>query len=92
MFKLPAYMVTYAIANPGPHEQQLEQKLASFGTHWKMQPNAWIIASPNKASEITQELTSCLAIGDKVFVAALSGDAGWAGYSDEVSKWLRTAL
>ena len=92
MFKLPTFLVTYTLANPSASQQPLEQKLSSFGTHWQMQPNVWIIASPNKASEITQDLTSCIAVGDKIFVAALSGDAGWAGFSDEVSQWLQNAL
>lgn len=58
-----------------------------------MQRSVWGIVSSRTAAQVRDDLIACLDSNDKLFDAALTGEAAWAGYygSDDV-EWLEDNL
>ena len=89
---MAAYIVSYDLNTPGQKYECLTDKLKAYGTYWHMQGSVWIIVSEDNATEIRDNLKTCLDSNDELFVGALSGEAAWSGYGSEISKWLKDHL
>tara|TARA_A100001391_G_scaffold136353_1_gene95003 strand:+ start:22382 stop:22657 length:276 start_codon:yes stop_codon:yes gene_type:complete len=86
---MKAFIVTYDLIKSGQNYACITKKLKSYPTHWHMQGSVWIIRTSETAKQIRDGLKSCLDSNDKLFVAALSGEAAWCGYTDNITDWLK---
>jgi len=89
---MATYILCYDLHTPGQKYECIEQKLEKYGTKWKFQQSNWIIETSDSASTIRDLISSCLDKNDKTFVAKLSGEAAWRGYSDKAATWLKKRL
>ncbi|MES2002823.1 MAG: hypothetical protein V4444_11015 [Pseudomonadota bacterium] len=89
---MSTYIVTYDLMKQGQNYECLIKKLDAYTTHWHAQGSVWIIETSNSASQIRDDLSSCLDANDKLIVARLQGEAAWLGYGDSISKWLKDRL
>jgi len=88
---MPVYIVNYDLNKLGQNYDCITKKLENY-SHWHMQGSGWIIITNASASDIRDNLKPCLDPNDELFVAKLSGEAAWAGYSSDVTKWLKGVL
>lgn len=89
---MPAYIVTYDLHTPGQKYTCLKEKLEAYGYYCHLQQSVWIVVSSNDSASIRDNLATCLDSNDSLFVAKLSGEAAWRGFSEDVTKWLKTGL
>jgi len=89
---MSAYIVTYDLHTPGQKYACLKEKIEAYGYYCHLQGSVWIIVASNDAKSIRDNLQSCLDNNDSLFVARLSGEAAWTGFSDETTKWLKEGL
>lgn len=89
---MTTYIVAYDLHQPGQKYDCLREKLEAYGTYWHMQGSVWIIATAQSAAQVRDNLSTCLDSNDKLFVAALTGEAAWKGYTDDGNKWLKDIL
>ena len=89
---MATYVVSYDLNQQGQNYDCIIKKLKAYGTHWHMQQSVWIIVADASATQIRDNLKSCLDSNDKLFVAKLSGEAAWSGYRQTVTDWLKKYL
>ena len=89
---MASYIVSYDLYRQGQNYECLIEKIKSYGTHWHMQQSVWVIVTNQNATQIRDFLRPCLDSNDKLFVAKLSGEAAWYGYSDQITQWLKKFL
>lgn len=89
---MAVFIVTYDLKKQGQNYTCINKKLKEYGTHWHIQGSVWIIVTPENAVQIRDNLNSCLDSNDELFVARLSGEAAWTGYSSAVDDWLLKQL
>lgn len=89
---MASYIVSYDLHKHGQNYDCLYEKLNAYPTRWHMQGSVWIISTGKTATQIRDELLSCLDSNDKLFVGKLSGEAAWSGYTEGVSNWLKGNL
>lgn len=89
---MAVHIVTYDLMKQGQNYTCITKKLESYPTHWHAQGSVWFIETPQTASQVRDGLKACLDSNDKLIVARLSGEAAWAGYGDDVSRWLKARL
>ena len=89
---MAVYIVNYDLNQTGQNYNCLIKKLESYPTYWHMQDSSWIIISNDKVETIRNNLISCLDSNDELFIGKLSGTAAWAGYGDEINKWIKNVL
>ena len=49
---------------------------------------AWVVFTPLSASQIRDQLNGHLTASDRLFVAGLSEQAAWHGYTEPETEWL----
>jgi len=59
---------------------------------WHHLGSTWIVKSDKSAVQICEFLRSHIDRGDKLFVAALSGESAWVGINEKGSAWLQNHL
>jgi len=89
---MTAYIVSYDLNTQGQKYKCLTDKLEAYGTYWHAQGSVWIIISSQTATQVRDNLKSCLDSNDELFVGKLSGEAAWFGYSSQISDWLKKNL
>lgn len=89
---MTAYIVTYDLNQRGQNYECIRKKLAAYPTHWNMQGSVWIIDSDETAMQIAEKLQACLDDNDDLFVAELSGQNAWCGFSKDGDDWLQALL
>lgn len=89
---MAVYIVTYDLHKQGQNYECIIQKLNAYGTHWHMQQSVWIIETTQSAAQVRDNLITCLDANDKLFVAKLSGEAAWYGYTSDINQWLKQRL
>lgn len=89
---MTAYIITYDLKQEGQNYDCITKKLKSYGTHWHTQRSVWVIITDQSAIQIRDSLLQCLDSNDKLFVAELSGQAAWYGYSEKTGNWIQKHL
>ena len=89
---MSAYEICYDLQAPGQKYDRLIEKIKSYGIWCHLQQSVWVVSTTQSAKEIRDNLATCLDSNDKLFVARLSGEAAWIGYSEEQSSWLKKQL
>lgn len=86
------YIVTYDLMKSGQNYTCLTTKLKAYGTWCHLQGSVWVISTSQTATQVRDNLASCLDSNDKLFVGQLSGGAAWIGHTAEISNWLKQNL
>lgn len=86
---MSSYIVAYDLYQSGQNYDCIIKKLEAYPTHWHMQQSVWVIETMQSASDVRDNLLSCLDANDKIFVGSLSGAAAWYGYGDKINKWVK---
>jgi CRISPR/Cas system-associated endoribonuclease Cas2 len=89
---MSSYIVTYDLMQQGQNYTSIRAKLKAYGTWCHLQGSVWIIATAQTAMQIRDNLRACLDANDKLFVAKLTGEAGWIGHEKTVADWLHKNL
>ena len=89
---MATYVVTYDLHQSGQNYECLHKKLKAYGTYWHVQMSVWLVETSQSAAQVRDHLAGCLDTNDKLFVARLSNEAAWIGYSQEVGDWVRDRL
>lgn len=89
---MAAYIITYDLNSPGQDYRGLHAAIKKYKTHWRFVDSNWIIETSDSAVQIRNKLAPHLDSNDKLFVAKLSGEAAWRGFSDKGTKWLKARL
>lgn len=89
---MTTYIVTYDLNEPGQKYDYISKKLKTYGTWLHLQGSVWIIVTNQSAAEVRDNLKTCLDNNDELFVAKLSGEAAWSGYTSDTSDWLKQNL
>ena len=82
-------IITYDLHKVGQNYDCLKESIKSYGTWCHPQGSVWLIRTTSSASQVRDKLKRCLDGNDKLFVAALTGEAAWIGHSDVVSNWIK---
>lgn len=89
---MATYIITYDLNKSGQNYNCIIKKLEAYGTHWHAQGSVWLLVTDQSATQIRDHLGACLDDNDELFVARLSGEAAWRGYSTQISEWLKKFL
>ena len=80
-------LVSYDLS-PGRDDAALSDRLRSYRTWCRVHRTAWVVQTARSASAIRGDLAPFLGDGDRLYVAALSGEAAWSGLPPEVGTWI----
>ena len=86
---MKSYIVTYDLMKSGQNYECLTKKLKAYGTYCHLQQSVWLLRTDQSASQVRDNLATCLDSNDKLFVAKLSGEAAWIGYPETYSNWIK---
>ena len=87
-----AYLIGYDLRQPGRDYKSLFQAIESYGTYWRFLDSTWVVRSSRSAAQIRDHLIQYIDNNDKLFVARLSGEAAWYGFSVDGNSWLKQQL
>ena len=80
-------LVSFDLA-PGRDDAALTDRLRSYRTWCRVHRTAWIVQTARRASVIRSDLSRFMGDGDRLYVAALSGEAAWSGLPPETGNWI----
>jgi CRISPR/Cas system-associated endoribonuclease Cas2 len=86
------YVVAYDLMKQGQNYECIIAKIKQYGTWAHVQESVWFIVTNDTATQVRDNLQSCLDANDKLIVAGLTGEAAWIGHSQEISDWLKQNL
>lgn len=89
---MAAFIITYDLKKPGQNYTALHEKIKSLGSWCHCLESTWVIRHPGPATTIRDALLPVMDASDALFVAALSGEAAWAGLTADCSNWLKQNL
>lgn len=75
----------------GEAPERLVDVLESYPDHVRLWPSAWVVKAPGTAADVLEAVDEHLSRPDRVFVAAIAGDAGWRNVECDFT-WLRENL
>lgn len=70
-------IVTYDLCAPLRDYKSLIDAIKSYSSSCKLTESCWLISSTQKCSEVRDNLKKHLDKDDRLFVAALTGEAAW---------------
>jgi len=82
-------VITYDLYKTGQNYDCITEKIKSYGRWCHLQGSVWLIRTSKSCVQVRDELSTCLDANDKLFVAKLSGEAAWSGYSKEIGNWIK---
>ncbi len=89
---MATYIIGYDLKKPGQDYSSLFEAIKKLGNWWHCLDSTWIIKHDGPATSIRDALTPHIDSNDRLLVTKLSGEAAWAGFSDDCSKWLKNNL
>ncbi|MBO6603694.1 MAG: hypothetical protein JJ938_01010 [Roseicyclus sp.] len=87
---METYIVVYDLHKHGQNYECVHKKLRDYGSYCHLQGSVWLVRSQSSAVQVRDNLQSCLDQNDKIYVAALTGEAAWKGHTAEISSWIKT--
>jgi hypothetical protein len=86
-------IITYDLRAPGRNYQQLYDAIGKYSPRAKITESCWIVGSDLSVVQIRNGLMQYIDSNDRLFVAALTGEAAWlnAISSDDRVKALLTS-
>jgi len=86
-----AKLITYDLRAPGRNYDNLISAIKSYPNWGKITEAAWVINSTDSCEKIRDNLNAHIDANDRIFVAALTGEAAWKNVICE-AEWLKKAL
>jgi CRISPR/Cas system-associated endoribonuclease Cas2 len=86
------FVVSYDLNKSGQDYEAIHKRIKSWPTHWHMQGSVWLIVTTDSVTTIRDHIQKVMDNNDKLFVAKLSSEAAWKGYSSNISEWLKNYL
>jgi hypothetical protein len=89
------YLIGYDLTRPRKDSDypELIDAIKGLGTWWWHHlGSTWIVTTDKSAVQICETLRTHIDRGDKLFVAALSGESAWVGINEKGSAWLQNHL
>lgn len=83
------HIVAYDLHQHGQNYTCMSKKLKEYPGWCHLQGSVWIVRSNQSPVQIRENLKNCLDANDKLFVATLTGEAAWTGYSNEITNWVK---
>ncbi|MFP4474892.1 MAG: hypothetical protein ACLFOY_04990 [Desulfatibacillaceae bacterium] len=71
---------------------RLRDAMQTFSGCWNESDDMWVVRTSLNAAEIRDFVKQFTDPSDGVFVAGLSGEAAWRGFSDEGSQLLKNLV
>ncbi len=84
-------IITYDLCTPGRDYQPLYNAIAQYSKRAKVCESCWIVSGASSAADIGNYLRMFLDANDRLFVAALTGEAAYAN-AISGDKHVRTAI
>ena len=72
-----AKIVTYDLCNPGQNYAALIDRIKQYPKASKVTESCWLISTTWSCAKVRDDLTRFMDTNDKIFVAALTGEAAW---------------
>ena len=72
-----AKIVTYDLCNPGQNYAALIDRIKQYPKVSKVTESCWLISTTWSCAKVRDDLTRFMDTDDKIFVAALTGEAAW---------------
>ena len=72
-----AKIVTYDLCNPGQNYAALIDRIKQYPKVSKVTESCWLISTTWSCAKVRDDLTRFMDTNDKIFVAALTGEAAW---------------
>lgn len=89
---MKTYLIGYDLNKEGQNYNNLIAEIKKLGNWWHCLDSTFIIKSNNLSSVIRDHLSKFIDKNDKLLVARLTGEAAWAGFDNDCSKWLNENL
>ncbi|QBX93225.1 SinR family protein [Lactiplantibacillus plantarum] len=83
------YLISYDLESSSENYEELITAIKSFGGWADLTQSCWCITSGLSAKSIRNHLVKYINENDKLFVAKLSGEAAWHGFTDDVKTWIK---
>ena len=86
-----AYQISYDLRKKRDYSA-LYERIRKYGTYCHALESSWVVVTTQTATEVRDNIQQVMDQDDGLLVTRLSGEAAWAGLSDEIRKWLKLQL
>jgi hypothetical protein len=77
VISLSAKIITYDLRSPGQDYTSLINAIEKYPNCVKISESCWLINNSQTTAQVRDALTPLMDSNDRIFVAALSGEAAW---------------
>jgi len=86
------YLIGYDLKTKGQNYNCLYDKIKNNYSYWHCLDSTFLVKTNQTSVQIRDFLKPCLDSNDSLLVVTLSGEAAWAGFSDDCGQWLKKNL
>jgi hypothetical protein len=88
-------MIGYDLNRPrgeADYPELIDAIKRKYPTYWHHLDSTWLVKTSESSKSIRDLLRRYIDDGDELLVAKLDGEAAWAGFGEQASKWLKDNL
>jgi hypothetical protein len=90
---MSCYIVIFDVSEPAKETNLITFLKTSFSGQCRLTKHSWAITTEKKATEVRDQLSNCVAPGDRIFVLRSGTEAAWRNaLSEKHSEWLKKFL
>ena len=89
---MPTYIISYDLNKPGQDYAGLYDALKTEKSWWHHLDSTWCVVSDKTAAQLRDKLQAKMDANDALLVVKSAGEAGWFGFNQKGSNWLRDNL